>query len=137
MRRRYAWLAWGLATLAIALHLFGHVFVVLGIGIGTPGDGETTLGGAGFLVAFYAFPLVGAVIATRRPEHAIGWLFLASGLVLGLSDGAASYADYALYADPGRLPAGNWAAWIVSWLDPAFALCIVLLLLLFPDGRLA
>ena len=137
MSRRSTWLAWGLASLAIALHLVGHLFVVLGIGIGTPGDEETTVGGVGFLVAFYVFPLVGAVIATRRPEHAIGWLFLAGGVVLGLSDGAASYADYALYADPGRLPAGNWAAWTVSLLDPSFAFCIVLLLLLFPEGRLA
>ena len=45
MSRRSAWLAWGLASLAIALHLVGHAFVVLGIGIGTPGD-ETTIGGA-------------------------------------------------------------------------------------------
>ena len=67
--------------------------------------------GVGFLVAFYAFPLVGVVIATRRPDHAIGWLFLAAGDRVGLSDFASSYADYALYANPGDLPAGNWVGW--------------------------
>jgi hypothetical protein len=138
MSRRFAWLPWTLAGIAIALHLVGHAFLLAGIGVGTPGDEETTAGAAGFLVAFYAFPLVGAVIATNRPENTIGWLFLATGVVLGLSHAAASYADYALFGEPnGGLPAGNWAAWTVSLLDPAFFFCIGLLLLVFPDGHLA
>jgi len=137
MSRPTAWLAWGLAGLAISLHVFGHVFVVLGIGTGTPGDSETTLGAAGFLVAFYAFPLVGAVIATNRPDNAIGWVFLAMGIVLGLTDAATSYADYGLFAVDEPLPAAEWAAWTVAWLDGLFLLCLILILLLFPDGRLA
>ena len=40
-------------------------------------------GSRGSLVALLAFPLVGAVIVTRRPENAIGWLFLAIGLCSG------------------------------------------------------
>jgi hypothetical protein len=71
---------WGIAALAIALHLVGHVFVLLGIGTGTPADDLVTLGNAGHWVAFYAFPVVGAVIATHRPGNAIGWIFLAIGL---------------------------------------------------------
>jgi hypothetical protein len=129
-------LAWSLAGAAVALHLAGHAFVVLGIGTGTPGDRDMNLGAAGFLVAFYAFPLVGAVIATRRPDHAIGWLFLGGGLAFALSDLASSYADYALYADPGRLPAGEWAGWTVLWSDPLFFCFVILLVLLFPEGRL-
>src|SRR5262249_20195459 len=111
-------LAWGLAGAAVALDLLRHLFVALGLGVGAPGDAEVTAGGAGFVVAFYAFPLVGLVIATRRPGNAIGWLFLALGVVLGLSNAASGYADYALFTDPGRVPAGAWAGWMVEWLDP-------------------
>ena len=108
--RSTAWLAWALAALAIALHVFGHVFVVLGIGIGTPGDEEANLGAVGFLVAFFAFPLVGAVIATRRPDNAIGWLFLAIGVVLGL-DRSPRRATPTTRSLPSRAgcPRGEWA----------------------------
>ena len=137
MSRPAAWLAWGLAAAAVALNLLSHLFVLLGIGIATPGDEDVGAGGIGFVVAFYAFPLVGLVIATRRPGHTIGWLFLALGVVLGVTNAAASYADYALFANPGRLPAGAWVGWTVEWLDPLFFFFIVLLVLFFPDGRLA
>ena len=30
-------------------------------------------------------PVLGIVIASRRPENAIGWLLLAAGLALGLT----------------------------------------------------
>jgi len=65
--RRSALLAWALVAVAVVLHVFAHLFVILGIGVGTPGDADVSAGGVGFLVAFYAFPLVGVVIATRRP----------------------------------------------------------------------
>ena len=130
------WLAWALVRLAVVLHLFAHLFVILGIGVGTPGDADAGFGAVGYLIAFYAFPLVGVVIATRRPDHAIGWLFLAAGVAFGLSDLRASYADYALFANPGVLPAGDWAAWSVAWLDPLFFAFVILLVLLFPEGRL-
>ncbi len=135
--RASARLAWALCGLAIALHLAGAGFVIAGIGISTPGDADITVGAIGFLIAFYAFPLVGALIASRRPDNAIGWLFLALGLVFGATNIASSYADHALFARPGTLPGGAWAAWAVSWLDPLFFAGVILLLLLFPTGQLA
>lgn len=134
--RRTAWLAWGLFVLAVLVHAAGVVFVIRGIGIPTPGDEDVNVGAVGFLIAFYAFPLVGAVIASRRPDNAIGWLFLGVGLLLALTNLAGSYADYAVFARPGTLPAGVWAAWAVPWLDPLFFFGVVLLLLVFPSGRL-
>jgi hypothetical protein len=133
---RPARLAWALAGLAIVLHLLSHLFVLLGIGTGTPGDADVTLGSIGHYVGFYVIPLVGAVVAARRPGNAIGWLFLATGLASGLTVAGRSYADYALFAEPGRLPAGAWAGWSALWLDVLFFVFVVLLVLLFPDGRL-
>jgi hypothetical protein len=129
-------LAWSLAALAVALHLAGFAFVLLGVGVATPGDADVGLDEAGHYLAFFAFPLVGAVIAARRPANAIGWLFLATGIASGITFAGGRYADHAVYAGHGRLPAGPWVAWVAWFLDAMFFLGIVLLVLLFPDGRL-
>src|SRR6266487_3633045 len=47
-------------------------------------------------LAFLAFPTVGALVASRRPENPIGWLFCALGLPLGVERIAKAYATYAL-----------------------------------------
>ena len=135
-RARTWWLAWTLVGLTLALHAFSTTLVVLGRHVHTPGDKDTTLGAIGFLVAFIAFPLVGAAIVTRRPRNAIGWLFIAIGLGFGFSDATSKYADYAIYANPGSLPGGVWVGWATSWTDPLAFVSIMLLLLLFPDGSL-
>ena len=54
-----------------------------------------------------AVPVVGFVLASRRPANRIGWLFLTAGLVLALEAFGAQYALRALVAAPGSLPAGR------------------------------
>jgi hypothetical protein len=49
---------------------------------------------------------------------------------------SAEYAIYALLAQPGTLPAGEALAWLESWVWIIAPGCIVLSLLLFPNGRL-
>jgi hypothetical protein len=39
-----------------------------------------------------AVPVAGFILASRRPENRIGWLFLVAGLALGLSGFSSSYA---------------------------------------------
>jgi hypothetical protein len=48
-----------------------------------------------------AVPVVGFVLASRRPENRIGWLFLVAGLSLGLSGFSSSYALHALVVERG------------------------------------
>ena len=129
-------LAWSLAAAAIALHIVGYVFVALGIGVGTPGDSDTSAGEVGHAISFFAFPLVGGVIASQRPGNAVGWLLLAIGLGSGLWLAGVHYADWSLYAEPGVLPGGAWAALLALSLDVLTYVGMVALLLLFPDGRL-
>jgi hypothetical protein len=84
-----------------------------------------------------AFPTVGALVASRRPENPIGWIFCGGGLVNVVQDFALRYADYTLYARHGVLPGGKYMAWISSWIgSPSLLLLAVLLFLLFPNGRL-
>jgi hypothetical protein len=63
-----------------------------------------------------ATPVVGFVLASRRPENRIGWLFLVAGLGLGLSGFSNEYALHALVAAPGSLPAGRAFAWLTNWI---------------------
>ena len=59
-----------------------------------------------------AIPVMGFVLASRRPGNRIGWLVLAAGLTLGLGSFADQYQKRALVAAPGSLPAGPLALWV-------------------------
>jgi hypothetical protein len=69
---------------------------------------------AGFVFVSTALVLstvtVGAVLVTRLPRHIVGWLLLAGGLSLAVSDGAAALADYGLNVHPGSVPGAVWFA---------------------------
>jgi hypothetical protein len=79
---------------------------------------------------------VGAVLATRRPRHPVGWLLLILGLALSTSGVAAAYAAYGLVARPGAL----LAAGAVARYSPALILtalpALSFVLLLTPTGSL-
>jgi hypothetical protein len=97
--------------------------------------------GLGVIVLFallaLTFPTVGAVVASRRPENPIGWIFCSGGLVLSVTFSATNYAEYALQARSAPLPGVQYAAWIGSWaLIPTLLLVATMLFLLFPDGKL-
>jgi hypothetical protein len=82
------------------------------------------------------YSAVGAVVATRRPAHPIGWLLLAAGLAGALQLLCGEYAATTLGLGPGRLPYGPTAAWLSYMLQPAAVIFLFFLLLLFPAGRL-
>ena len=84
------------------------------------------------------FTTVGAVVASRRPENPIGWIFCAGGLILSVTVSAENYYEYALNASTGSLPGVQYAAWIASWALPLTLLLVAtMLFLLFPDGKLS
>ncbi|MDP9023632.1 MAG: hypothetical protein M3N57_13235 [Actinomycetota bacterium] len=86
------------------------------------------------LVALLAFPAVGAVIASRLPRNAVGWLLLGIGLLYAAGPLADAYANA---GDPD-LPLRAYAGWFVhaTIQSPAGFAPFALLLLLVPDGRL-
>ncbi|MDP9136531.1 MAG: hypothetical protein M3N56_17090 [Actinomycetota bacterium] len=133
-------LAWGLWTVAVGLTGIGLVFLALNSGVERP-ESIGSVGSAGLdalgSAAMLAFPTVGVLIATRQPANAIGWLFLATGVLAGLEDVLLGYATHALLADPGSLPAGAAIGVLadVLWM-PTLVCGITFLFLLFPDGRL-
>ncbi len=130
-------LAWGLLGLCVALTAAGMVFAVLNRGaaqVNTLGSPEFD---ALFSVVYLAFPVVGALIASREPRNAIGWMFLAVGLGRGIDYAFLGYATYALVEAPGSLPGGALAGLLadLTWV-PSLLGGTALLFLLFPHGRL-
>ena len=88
-------------------------------------------------VPYLAFPIIGALVASRRPENPIGWICLASGLLFMLLAVTDSYSIYGT-ASPGSVPfpvavgtIGNQWLWV-----PTVGLLGIFLILLFPDGKL-
>ncbi|MCZ3389972.1 MAG: hypothetical protein LH645_12860, partial [Actinomycetia bacterium] len=79
---------------------------------------------------------VGLLIATRRPDNAIGWIYLGCGLWLSLSIAADGYTGWATVVSPGGF-GGTTTEWLSNWVWAPF-LCVMLTFpfLLFPDGHL-
>jgi signal transduction histidine kinase len=80
---------------------------------------------------------VGALVAWRQPANRVGWLLLSIALFAILVDLPRLYAGYGVYVHPGLLPAALWGYWLnqVAWII-LFTQLMVLLPLVFPDGRL-
>jgi hypothetical protein len=126
MSRAPTRVAWALAGLTLAL-LATSWAVRLG------GADASVL----VVVLALTFSVVGALIASRHPGNAIGWIFLAVAVSTGLGGAAAAYAEHWLGGGGGSRPLGETAAWYVSlsWIPFILVPC-TFLLLLFPDGRL-
>jgi hypothetical protein len=133
--RATSWLAWCLWVLCVALISFALLFYFLASP--TPATDTPPTLTALFRIMSLAFPTVGALVASRRPENPIGWIFCGTGLLYGVQAFASGYADYALLERTGSLPGGEFMGWISRWIGvPVLPLAGALLVLLFPNGKL-
>jgi signal transduction histidine kinase len=85
-----------------------------------------------------ATAVVGAVIIARQPRNRIGWLALAAALGGTLQTWTAvDYAAFGIDVSPGTVPVPLLPLWL-GQLSPfvVFGLYVVILPLIFPDGRL-
>ena len=119
------WLAWGLLVLTVAALAVSAAF---GVASGDLVDAFA------FTPVLLAFAVVGAIVASRRPGNAIGWLFLMEALGFALGVATDTYAKYAMKAG-ATPPSAAWAAWLGAILGE-LGFLFALALLLFPDGRL-
>ena len=131
-------LASSLAALSVVVFLATVALFFLARSAPVPSGSSATRTVVDLMVSMplLAFPLVGSLIASRRPQNPIGWICLADGLLwmlLGLFD---YYSVYGL-ARPGSVPFPAAMAGLSLWLwVPTVGLLAVYLVLLFPDGRL-
>ena len=135
--REAAWLAWYLCAVSLMLTVLGLILLVVS---------RHSAGAPIFdywlqnTVVVISFSTAGAVIAPRLPpRNPIGWLFCAIGFVAAMGLFVAEYAIATLLAEPGsfasKLPGGDAAAWVSSWLWVVYLGLYVFLALLFPDGK--
>jgi hypothetical protein len=88
----------------------------------------------GPVVAVLSAATVGAVLASRRPRHPVGWLLLGFALSLTASGVISSYMTYGLLARPGALPAAHAVARYYPATGAAALALLSLVLLLTPTG---
>ncbi|HEX6674040.1 MAG TPA: hypothetical protein VF486_03315 [Actinomycetes bacterium] len=88
------------------------------------------------VLALVSAATAGAVLASRRPAHPVGWLLLVLGLALNAAGVAAAYAAYGLVARPGALPAAHAVARCYLAVILAALLALSFILLLTPTGSL-
>lgn len=124
----------GVAVLAWVLAGTVFVLAVASLLLARLNGGD--LGVVGFSLPFLTFAGVGAVVASRRPENPLSWYLLAIPVSIWLYALLQQFATYVLVTRPGALPGGTTAAWVATplWV-PAAVLTLVVMPLLFPDGR--
>src|SRR6266498_1670057 len=121
-----AWALWALVMLGIPVGLWlNHLLRQAGRSDQAGSNVDTVI----YLLAAVSAVTVGAVLASHRPRHPVGWLLLALGLWFTYG-----YASYALLALRGAPPAVGSAAKDVAffWL----VACIGFILLLTPTVQL-
>jgi hypothetical protein len=119
------------ALAAVVLVLAGMT-VLASLGPGDPNFQRDPAGFIGFICAFGAFGLVGALIVWQRPGNTLGWILVTIGLLAAWGASADAYTDLA--RDEGLLYLVS--VWISLWYwFPLLGLILIFTPLLFPDGR--
>jgi hypothetical protein len=129
-----AWVLWALAMLGLAvvpwmdslLRQAGRPDLVVLV----PGSV------VGPLLAVVSAATVGALVASRRPRHPVGWLLLGFAMSLTATGVIYSYVTYGLLARPGALPAAAGVARYYPATGAAALALLSLVLLLTPTGSL-
>jgi hypothetical protein len=128
-------LAWSLAAASLVLLLTAQTLSYLSRSAAPASvDGSNWLDyaiTAAFTGMVAAYPTVGALVASRRPRNAVGWLMCAVGLATAVGTFTDTYHHYAKDMDL----AGAEAADFLYAINPEVLLAIFVPLV-FPDGRL-
>ena len=126
--------------LARGLFALAAVLIPTGVVLQTIADEDGAVFHLVFSLCFAAVQFstagVGAVVASRLPGNAVGWILLAIGVGLGFRQALGAYGSLGLTTAHGPLPGDDVAAWLGQWtFVPVVAGGVIFLLHLFPDGR--
>jgi len=122
--RRLAWTGTGVTVLAVS----GAVV----FGVANSADP----GAKSYLVFVVSCAVAGGLVAGARPRNGLGWMLLGGALSFALLELCAEYAVFGAFTRPGAVPYPHLMAWPETWLWVPANLCVALVPLLFPDGRL-
>ena len=136
-RRTASWLAWSVCAMGLLLMALALLIILVGWSTPLPRGWTPWRDQIITLVGIIGAPVLGGLIASRRPENPYGWLWLGFGSCLVLIQVSEPYAAYSLIVEPGSLPAPRVARGLLSGVAWVAAITLLpFLLLLFPTGRL-
>jgi hypothetical protein len=132
-RRAAALLAWSAWTLCVVLAAIAVLLALLT----PPGHTKTSSNwGVVLSVSLLVYSIVGAFVASRRPENLVGWMLCAIGFLFVLEGFALDYASYTLLVELYSLPGKQIALRVSGWFYfPMVFVGAALLVLLFQDAR--
>lgn len=139
MRRHVPfWLAWLLGGLSVAMFVAGFALALSTMNVAEPVVRSSAGGFDELLIflPFLAFPIVGALVASKLPRNPIGWICLTAGLfwmLIVFGDQATAYGLATTGSPPG--PVMLDALTLFAWAPPV-GLLGTFMVMLFPDGRL-
>jgi len=132
--RRRVDLAVRLLASLTALMLIATV-VLIGLNAGHLDAGRIFFSSAA-AVAVLAYAAIGSLIARRLPGNAIGWLLCLVGMLVVGSLFTEQYALMGLATRPGSLPEVKHIGALSGGLAIFAIILLIILVLVFPDGRL-
>ena len=128
--RHLGWILWLLDLMVIVagIVLFAQ----------TPGSNENNafVGTVAMVAAFFAFPTMGALIISRRPENTVGWIFCVIGLGTATTSFSAAFTQHALASHTDTQLIVGLVEMLGNTVWPINLGMGTLLLFLFPTGRL-
>ncbi len=134
--RTASWLAWSLCACVLSLLALSALLIFLGWSTPLPPNQDSWWVLLARIVTYSGAPLLGGFIASRRPENAYGWLWLAFAFCLALLGFSEAYVSYALVSENGTLPAPRTVDSVVGGIGWVAQITFIpILLLLFPTGR--
>ena len=131
------WLAWSVGTVTLLILVLSLLVILLGWSTPLPRGWTPWRDQAVSLLGIIGAPILGGLVASRRPHNPYGWLLLGFGLGLALQHLGRTCAAYAVVAEPGSLLVAPHK--ISDLLEQGGPLALALapfLLMLFPTGRL-
>jgi hypothetical protein len=128
-------LAWSLCALTLLVMASSLLLILLGSSNPLPQGVTPWRDQAVSLVGIVGAPILGGLIASRRPRNPYGWVWLGFGMGFALQQFAASYAAYAL-VEPGTLVAPLTISRVLGLGNQVALALAPFLFLLFPTGRL-
>jgi hypothetical protein len=134
--RASSWIAWSVCAATLLVLALSMLLIALSWSTPLPRGWMSWRDQTVSLAGIIGAPILGGLIASRRPHNPYGWLWLGFGLGLALQSLAMSYEAYALVVEPGSLADPRTISHVLELGGQAALTLAPLLMLLFPTGRL-
>jgi len=129
-------LAWSVCALTLLVLAASLILILLGWSAPLPEGATPWRDRAIALIGIIGAPILGGLIASRRPRNPYGWVWLGFGLSLALAQLESSISAYARVVESGTLVAPLAVAHVLRLGNQVSLVLAPFLLLLFPTGRL-